>query len=523
MLNVKRCLSLSVSALALSAGTSLAAYQDNISSFPASITDTNTTHTSVQSSAPFIKLANACFIKDVSECQGQKYGNTEEYPDFSPDEYIPKPNKDKCLELGFNLTTCSEGHAPYKHCPYDSRYFRECVCSESCPEGYRQELCSGTEKQLDMKVQNCTVCYKCGAYDDTCPAGYVMVKNSSKCYETVTKTTEAGSICYKEKACCNDTCSGYTSIPSTSVCEDGYDTMQVCGKDCYTCKDCICSGYTSTMTALFNCGGKGYTRTTVCGKDCYVCNKCTATTCDRSYNLASPDTGGGKSCTSCTPKGADCSNGTTMYKCSCPEVACPDQYETSCGYGYTDSKTLSNDCGKSAVCYKCCSAPSVPSGYQASCSNGYTDSKTVTNDCGNSYTYYKCKAGYTYPVKIYCVGSCVWEKDGPAFTAVDGRTYFTRWYTAKAKGHYVLNGKDCGACSVADQTCRYMLKNSDKLEQFYLTIYSDENTNKYEDRAYQKCEADRLKIGDTYTVDESAFLSFSGSCGLPSVLPACEP
>lgn len=248
----------------------------------------------------FSKSAKVCFITDKGNCSG----NSFETP---PDPFPPTPDSDKCYELGFRKTSCEAGWQPYRYCPYDSKYFKECICKDTCAGGYQEKTCSSGSIVADSIKMSCKTCYKCRSCKDECPGGYSTGKGT--CNQESSNRTECGSVCYKiisntcttgsltaplendsqknkivsYTACSNpcfqsysDVCdSGYTK--NAAVSGKCYDTMTttfgtVCRKEKPCCDD-SCNGYKTIPTAS-QCP-KGYTgKTNGCGTTCYTCTKC---------------------------------------------------------------------------------------------------------------------------------------------------------------------------------------------------------------------------------------------------------
>ena len=249
----------------------------------------------------FSKSAKVCFITDKGNCSG----NSFETP---PDPFPPTPDSDKCYELGFRKTSCEAGWQPYRYCPYDSKYFKECICKDTCAGGYQEKTCSSGSIVADSIKMSCKTCYKCRSCKDECPGGYSTGKGT--CNQESSNRTECGSVCYKiisntcttgsltaplendsqknkivsYTACSNpcfqsysDVCdSGYTK--NAAVSGKCYDTMTttfgtVCRKEKPCCDD-TCSGY-RTQPSSSICPAGSNNNKTGCGNNCYTCKACT--------------------------------------------------------------------------------------------------------------------------------------------------------------------------------------------------------------------------------------------------------
>ncbi len=224
------------------------------------------------SAANFPLTASVCFITDTNDCSGNTFGDGEGYPNKpNPiDPIQPVPDEDKCSELGFKKTSCSEGYSPSGFCSYNSTYFKECVCSETCPDGYQDYPCGSGMLQADTVTLNCKTCYKCTACEDECPSGHTT--ESGSCRQASSYVTECGNKCYKVLD--NSCKSGQLSAPAES---GGYKNKIVsytdCGNPCFQSYNDNCdTGYVKTKES-----GKCYETTakyTDYGTACYKEKAC---------------------------------------------------------------------------------------------------------------------------------------------------------------------------------------------------------------------------------------------------------
>ena len=245
--------------------------------------------------------AAVCFVTDTGECRGNEF-------DSSPDDggwENPFPPNETCQNLGYNLTSCPPGKSPRDFCPLSDTYFKDCECTETCPQGYQNTTCGSGLKQTSVLNLNCQTCYRCSACDDECPSGYSL--ETGTCNESSTLTTECGSPCYKIKS--NSCSNGQLSAPTES---GGYKNKIVayteCGNPCFQSYNDNCpSGYVKTKEK-----GKCYASTikyTDYGSACYkekpCCdNSCSgyrsipdSSICPMGYN--SGTTGCGNACYTC--------------------------------------------------------------------------------------------------------------------------------------------------------------------------------------------------------------------------------
>ena len=342
--------------------------------------------------------ASVCFITDTNDCSGNTFGDGEGYPNKpNPiDPIQPVPDEDKCSELGFKKTSCSEGYSPSGFCSYNSAYFKECVCSEACPDGYQDYPCGSGMLQADTVTPNCKTCYKCTACEDECPSGHTT--ENGTCRQASSYVTECGNKCYKVLD--NSCKSGQLSAPAES---GGYRNKIVsytdCGNPCFQSYNDNCdTGYVKTKES-----GKCYETTakyTDYGTACYKEKACCDDTCSGYKQNTAPTT------TQC-PYGYNSSTtgcGNKCYTCK-PCNNCNGYNETSsstCAYG---ADSCYNQClGKTMYQCRACvpnrcypalcqtQAEGGDSYYNASeCARLYNKT-TATDNCGNSYNLYTNKA-----------------------------------------------------------------------------------------------------------------------------------
>ena len=318
--------------------------------------------------------ASVCFITDTNDCSGNTFGDGEGYPNKpNPiDPIQPVPDEDKCSELGFKKTSCSEGYSPSGFCSYNSAYFKECVCSEACPDGYQDYPCGSGMLQADTVTPNCKTCYKCTACEDECPSGHTT--ESGSCRQASSYVTECGNKCYKVLD--NSCKSGQLSAPAES---GGYKNKIVsytdCGNPCFQSYNDNCdTGYVKTKES-----GKCYETTakyTDYGTACYKEKACCTPTCSSPWSLSRP------------------SGDYIRQSSNCSGTYCYRTCDNTCSFPWSFTKpsgnfvTSSNDCKN--TCYRTC---------QNTCEGGSlgTNSSQYNwqNDCGNWCTK-PCPAEYKY-------------------------------------------------------------------------------------------------------------------------------
>ncbi len=214
---------------------------------------------------PLIQLAAACFVTDTTDCSGNEFaGNNADEDDGGVppggDDYELDDGK-RCMEEGYNETSCPEGYEPYNYCPYDSNYFEKCI--PSCPSDYVtcEDPYFGVGEACDGKYASCE-CTPCGSgYDNTTiPDGYVQ--DGEACLDCDGKTK------YKIKP---NSCDGYMDCGAmggeagAKTCLSGTTTMYDNCKACpnlgeyTTCPSCTicqyeeCSGLWYATGCATNC------------------------------------------------------------------------------------------------------------------------------------------------------------------------------------------------------------------------------------------------------------------------------
>ena len=212
-----------------------------------------------------IKLAAACFVTDTTDCSGNEFaGNNADEDDGGVppggDDYELDDGK-RCMEEGYNETSCPEGYEPYNYCPYDSNYFEKCI--PSCPSDYVtcEDPYFGVGEACDGKYASCE-CTPCGSgYDNTTiPDGYVQ--DGEACLDCDGKTK------YKIKP---NPCDGFMDCGSmggeagAKTCLSGttimYDNCKACPNlgEYTTCPSCTicqyeeCSGLWYATGCATNC------------------------------------------------------------------------------------------------------------------------------------------------------------------------------------------------------------------------------------------------------------------------------
>ena len=212
-----------------------------------------------------IQLAAACFVTDTTDCSGNEFaGNNADEDDGGVppggDDYELDDGK-RCMEEGYNETSCPEGYEPYNYCPYDSNYFEKCV--SSCPNDYVtcEKPYYGVGEACDSKYASCE-CTPCGlGYDNTTiPEGYIQ--DGEACLDCDGKTK------YKIKP---NPCDGFMDCGAmggeagASTCLSGTTTMYDNCKACpnlgeyTTCPSCTicqyeeCSGLWYATGCATNC------------------------------------------------------------------------------------------------------------------------------------------------------------------------------------------------------------------------------------------------------------------------------
>ena len=286
-----------------------------------------------------------------------------------------------------------------------------CGTNEHCEDG--KCVCdSGYEKTLCGATSNADNCGKCVAIDKckdvTCGTNEHCENGKCVCdsgYEL------KNGRCVEIDPCRNVTCGSNEHCENgTCVCDSGYELKNGQCVEIPTCEEKTCSGYSLSAcpanTICYPCTKQASNCTTgatmykfaACQKGYHLSNgncvaDCTETTCSSSYSLSSCPSNG--ICSSCTPKNANCTDGTTKYQL------------TSCKSGYTKS---GNSCVAKTCTNKCFySLSSCPS-------NGLCHSCTITNsNCTSGatrYSLYACTNGYQIS---FSGDSCVKPSSGPSF------------------------------------------------------------------------------------------------------------
>ena len=258
-----------------------------------------------------IKVAQVCFITDMSECEGIHFAGTDGTIGTPPDILPPDDNgddyKESCTEMGYGKTSCPEGYSPNKFCPLDEKYFAECKqdCPTGCKEceehykGVGEECCPG-------KYMKCE-CNECKGYDYTennIPAGYIKGDSCESCdgwkYKIIPNPCTGFLDCDGKCATGSDMClSGDKTMcekcppcpnactlaecPANAVCDKEECSGRYCRTDCadgyewdetsqsckQSCDDTCPSGYFKDLTCNFGSS----TQTTACGTTCYKCKE----------------------------------------------------------------------------------------------------------------------------------------------------------------------------------------------------------------------------------------------------------
>ena len=317
---------------------------------------------------------------------------------------IPDPD---CATYSMNCPEGSECNATDKcgNCtscgPVDLCANKTCGTNEHCEngiclcnEGY--ELKNGQCVEIDpCRNVTCGSNEHCENGTCVCDSGYEL-KNGR---------------CVEIDPCRNVTCGSNEHCENgTCVCDSGYELKNGQCVEIPTCEEKTCSGYSLSAcpanTICYPCTKQASNCTTgatmykfaACQKGYHLSNgncvaDCTETTCSSSYSLSSCPSNG--ICSSCTPKNANCTDGTTKYQL------------TSCKSGYTKS---GNSCVAKTCTNKCFySLSSCPS-------NGLCHSCTITNsNCTSGatrYSLYACTNGYQIS---FSGDSCVKPSSGPSF------------------------------------------------------------------------------------------------------------
>ncbi len=319
------------------------------------------------------QLASVCFITDTGECQGNSFGDGEDYPAGGRPDWTLDNNK-KCREEGYTLTSCFSVQTPFNHCPYNENIFEKCVCKPGlvfCPPGQTGvgESCDGkyASCQCDPKLVSCNALQNgqgasCGGKFERCVCKPSLVT----CTEP---SVGVGEACNgKYVSCCSNACqSGYDL--NNGICRQLSSIKTECGNKCYKILDNTCKS--GSLSAPAESGG--YKNKIVSYTDC-------SNPCFQSFNDNCPSgyvkTKAGSKCYETTVKYT--AYGSPCYK----EISCCDEriYKYVC--------TGSNQAGGSGA--------SCDGKYQkCSCVNGYiwnaesgicvcagTDWCTLDQNCG---------------------------------------------------------------------------------------------------------------------------------------------
>ncbi len=316
------------------------------------LADTLHTHLYSSPSLPSlseIQLAAVCFVTDMSECEDNIFGNTENSggnggsggaPDYDLND------AERCRKEGYSLTSCAAGETPEGFCIYNSNYFARCVC----PSGYKtcEPPYYGVGQACGNKYASCEedterACKELNSdFTDTCQSGWKVDPNNTCEYDATFGK------------CCN-LCEGYdyTSIPEGYI-ADGTACVDCSGTSKYKIKINPCDGFQ-------DCGIMG--------------GKASATTC-QSGDVIKYD--------NCKP----CPNLGTLSSCPSPftctyEECSNSYYKSGCQSGY-DWNASSQTC-----------TPQCASTYQYTCTGtGYSGGSGTA--CGGKYAACTCASGYKW-------------------------------------------------------------------------------------------------------------------------------
>ena len=200
-----------------------------------------------------VKLANVCALHDTNCTNKTIYIDSADYGV-------------QCENEGYSLTSCDSGKKSSDPCPYDSTYFKQCVCDTSAYNKTDTSNCaggnltsctddSGTYYKCDCNTANTTLCSGETEYHPASAAtcisseGEIKYENSA-CLECsnnqVPNSTHTDCVCPSTWLNnCSNGCSNITGGDGTCW-KDGYEY-------CQNCKACPNLGTFDTCPAGYIC------------------------------------------------------------------------------------------------------------------------------------------------------------------------------------------------------------------------------------------------------------------------------